>query len=48
MESAALGLRINILDRLSAGIELAKPLTRTPYDEDNRDWQQFFQMSVTY
>ncbi len=48
LESAAIGLRLNVLDRLSAGLEFAKPLTLTPYDEDDKDWRQYFQVSVTY
>lgn len=48
LSSAGLGFRFDIMDRVSAGWEFAKPLTRTPYDEPDRDWRQFFQLSVSY
>lgn len=48
LSSAGLGVRVNLLDSVSARIEMARPLTRTPYDEDDRDWRQFFQLSVSY
>jgi hemolysin activation/secretion protein len=48
LSSAGLGVRFDLMDRVSAGWEFAKPLTRTPYDETDRDWRQFFQLSVSY
>ena len=48
LSSAGLGMRISFLDSITARLELAKPLTRTPYDEEDRDWRQFFQLSVAY
>lgn len=48
LSSAGLGVRVTLLDSVSARIEMARPLTRTPYDESDRDWRQFFQLSVSY
>ncbi len=48
LSSAGLGMRISLFDSISARVEMAKPLTRTPYDETDRDWRQFFQLSVAY
>lgn len=48
LSSAGLGMRVSLLDSVSARLEMAKPLTRTPYDETDNDWRQFFQLSVAY
>ena len=41
-------MRVSLFDSISARVEMAKPLTRTPYDETDRDWRQFFQLSLAY
>lgn len=48
LSSAGVGMRVSLFDKVSARLEMAKPLTRTPYDEADRDWRQFFQLSVAY
>lgn len=48
LSSAGAGLRVNIDDWLAARWELARPLTRTPYDEGDKDWRQFFSLSAMY
>lgn len=48
LSSAGIGVRVSLFDAVSARLEMAKPLTRTPYDEDDRDWRQFIQLSVSY
>lgn len=48
LSSAGVGLRFDIYDWLSARMEVAKPLTRTPSDQDNRNWRQFFTLSTAY
>ncbi len=48
LSSAGVGLRVNIDDWLAARWELARPLTRTPYDEGDKDWRQFFSLSAMY
>lgn len=48
LSSAGLGLRVDFLDWLTARIETAKPLTRTPFDADDKDWRQFFSLSAAY
>lgn len=48
LSSAGLGMRVSLFDSVSARIEMAKPLTQIPYDEVDRDWRQFFQLSVAY
>lgn len=48
LSSAGIGVRVSLFDAVTARLEMARPLTRTPYDEDERDWRQFFQLSVSY
>ncbi len=48
LSSAGLGLRVDFQDWLTARVETAKPLDRTPFDASNRDWRQFFSLSASY
>jgi hemolysin activation/secretion protein len=48
LSSAGAGVRLTMDDWLTAGVEFARPLTRTPTDEDDRDWRQFFSLSAEY
>ena len=48
LSSAGIGVRATLLDSVIARIEMARPLTKTPYDESDRDWRQFFQLSISY
>lgn len=48
LSSAGLGLRVDLYDWLSARMEVAKPLTRTPSDENDRDWRQYLTLWTTY
>ncbi len=48
LSSAGLGLRVDFLDWLTARVETAKPLDRTPFDADDRGWRQYFSLSASY
>ncbi len=48
LSSAGAGLRVNVEDWLVFRIETARPLTRTPYEEGDKDWRQFFSLSAAY
>ncbi|MEH6696865.1 MAG: ShlB/FhaC/HecB family hemolysin secretion/activation protein [Hyphomonas sp.] len=48
LSSAGLGLRFNLMDKYSAALEMAKPLSRTPYDAADKDWRQFFELSLAF
>lgn len=48
LASVGAGVRLTLDDWLIAGFEVARPLTRTPADEDDRDWRQFFSLSAEY
>ncbi len=48
LASAGAGVRVTFDDWLTARWELAHPLTRTPVEEGERDWRQFFSLSATY
>lgn len=48
LSSAGAGVRINLEDWLTLRLEFARPLTRTPSDEGDKDWRQFFSMSASY
>lgn len=45
LASAGLGLRADVLKTVTARVELAKPLTKTPWDESSKDWRSFFSLS---
>ncbi len=48
LSSAGAGVRVNVEDWLVFRLETARPLTRTPYEEGNKDWRQFFSLSAAY
>ncbi len=48
LASAGAGVRVTLDDRVTAGLELARPITRTPSEEDAKDWRQFFSLTATY
>jgi|CXWL01.1.fsa_nt_gi hemolysin activation/secretion protein len=48
LSSAGAGLRVSFEDWLTARLEIARPLTRTPYEENDKDWRQFFSLSAAY
>lgn len=48
LASAGAGLRVTFDDSVTAGLELARPLTRAPLGEDGKDWRQFFSLTATY
>lgn len=48
LASAGLGLRADILNSMTARVELAKPLDKTPWDEDDRDWRSFFSLASDF
>ena len=48
LSSAGAGVRVNFEDWLTARFELARPLTRTPTEEREKNWRQFFSLSAAY
>ena len=48
LSSAGVGARIGVLDRYSLGLETAKPLTRTPYGELDKEWRRSVTLSAQY
>ncbi|MEQ1618474.1 MAG: POTRA domain-containing protein [Terricaulis sp.] len=48
LSSAGAGLRVNIEDWLIARWEFARPLTRTPFEQGDKDWRQFFSLAAAY
>jgi hemolysin activation/secretion protein len=48
LASTGAGLRVTFADRLTASAELARPLTRTPAEEGDKDWRPFFSLSTSY
>ncbi|MBY0564242.1 MAG: hypothetical protein K2P58_08650 [Hyphomonadaceae bacterium] len=46
--SAGLGMRVSFDDWLTARMEVARPLTRTPAAEGDKDLRQFFSLIATY
>lgn len=48
LSSAGLGLRLRFSDRLSLRIEGAKPLTRTPYTQGDKDWRAFASLNAGF
>ena len=48
LASAGAGVRVTFDDRVTAGLELARPLTRGPSEEDGKDWRQFFSLAASY
>ena len=48
LASAGAGVRLTLNDRVTAAVELARPLDGAPAEEGNTDWRQFFSLSATY
>ena len=48
MASAGAGLRLTFPHSLSANFEIARPLDRTPFTQNDRDWRGFFSVSKTF
>jgi hemolysin activation/secretion protein len=48
LSSVGVGVRVTFLEALTARLELGKPLSRTPYDADDRSWRQFFQFAISH
>lgn len=48
LSSAGVGLRLRFGDRMTVRIEAVKPLTRTPYDEGDKDWRPFVSISSAF
>lgn len=48
LSSAGGGVRLKFTDRLSLRLEAAKPLTRTPYAQGNKDWRAFAALSAGF
>lgn len=48
LSSAGAGLRLTFPASLSANFEIAKPLDRTPFTQDDRDWRGFFSVSKSF
>lgn len=48
LESAGAGLRLRFPASLSANVEIAKPLSQTPFTQDDRDWRGFFSVSKSF
>lgn len=48
LASAGFGFRVRVADWLVAQWEAARPLTRTPFDEGDKDWRPFFSLSASY
>lgn len=48
LSSAGAGLRVNFENWLTAGLEYARPLTRTPYEQGDKQGRHFFSLSATY
>ena len=48
LASAGAGVRISFDKGLTARLEAAKPLTRTPFTQTDKDWRPFFSLSAWY
>lgn len=48
MASAGGGLRLRFPQSLSATFEVARPLDRTPFTQNDRDWRGFFSVSKSF
>lgn len=48
LSSAGVGVRLKFSDRLSLRIEAAKPLTRIPYAQGDKDWRAFASLSAGF
>lgn len=48
LSSAGVGMRLTFADWLTAQVEAARPLTRTPTLEGDKDWRPFVTLSANY
>ena len=48
LESAGGGIRLTLAHDAYATFELARPLNRTPFTQDDRDWRGFFSVSKKF
>ena len=48
LASVGLGARITLWDAMTLSAELARPMTRTPYQEGDKDWRSFFGVTAVY
>ncbi|MHA7872447.1 MAG: ShlB/FhaC/HecB family hemolysin secretion/activation protein, partial [Hyphococcus sp.] len=48
MASAGAGLRLRFPHAVSATFEIARPLDRTPFTQNDRDWRGFFSVSKSF
>lgn len=48
LSSAGVGLRLTFPSDLNASFELARPLDRTPFTQNDRDWRGFFSVSKSF
>lgn len=46
--SGGAGFRVSFDDVLTARFEIARPLTRTPFAESDKDWRHFFALTASY
>lgn len=46
--SAGVGVRVRVGDRVTVGLEAAKPLTRTPYGRGDKDWRPSISVSARF
>lgn len=48
LSSAGGGVRLRFTDRLTLRLEAAKPLTRTPYTQGDKDWRAFASLTAGF
>lgn len=48
LSSAGGGLRVTVNNKITARVEAAKPLTRTPYETSDKDWRVFAAISASF
>ncbi|WP_309643462.1 ShlB/FhaC/HecB family hemolysin secretion/activation protein, partial [Phenylobacterium sp.] len=48
LASTGLGVRVRVGERVTVGLEAAKPLTRTPYERGDKDWRTFVSISARF
>lgn len=48
LASAGVGVRVRVGERVTVGLEAAKPLTRTPYGRGDKDWRPSISVSARF
>lgn len=48
LASAGVGTRMTLARRIVLNLEAARPLTRVPYNEGDKDWRSFFGITAQY